>query len=116
MSETTVPFGEDGDRCGEFWPNRDEPCDCPDCNPPEISRLREYATDIIVAAFHSLCFAALFAVVSWGLYLPGWINADVFVEMLRYALGFSAGAVLSTPLYMAFLLLRDRLCGTGARR
>ncbi|WP_330253037.1 hypothetical protein OG874_00030 [Nocardia sp. NBC_00565] len=83
----------------------------------KVSRLREYTSDAVKASLPSVLYpAAVVSVIGWCLYLPGWIDADLFVAILRCSLAYAAGGAVAVPGLIAVELWRDRLRGKGARR
>jgi hypothetical protein len=57
--------------------------------------------------------AVIVMLVAWCLYVPGLIGADVFVWLLKFALGLVLGLVVQFP---AYVLIATFLDGRRARR
>lgn len=70
---------------------------------------RDRAAVAAKAALATVCIAAVVSAIGWCLYLPGDIDADAFVGVLRLALSIAAAGVGFAALSIPMTWLWDRL-------
>lgn len=70
-----------------------------------ITRFRTHAHAAGLGLYYSMAFPASLMVIGWALYLPGWLDADRFVFLLRWSFYGALAAIGSVLVTWTFVAL-----------